>query len=617
MRPWRAAALTALAVGMAAALAAPAASGDRWGPPGTAEIPKTRLFDIGVTDYDGDGHLDIFTTAHKARSVLLRNGGPNGFYDVLAPAGLSPTPAFPGLEYLRRPVMKDRAIYLYATDSRKEQLPGVIHLRSIGKQTAGNLAFGASKVGVLRAERATARVSTTPAGSASVDFRLQPGAKLDIRANHIDLPISASFPAPFLPPLPPGSAVQPRDIRVRTRAQPATSRRFVLNLRDRHGFVFADLIRDGATDLFAATGGLGGVIKLPGYRDRVQDEFFVGGFGGGARFAERSAGSGLRKNGCRGRQAAAIDIDANGLLDLFESCEDEPPQIYLKRHPGPFSSARSPRLVGATYRWANLGGRKPELLAAARRGITVLRREHRRWRVVQRIRGEARNGQVAHFALGNLDEDADLDVLAVAPSGNTLLRNVGGRLHEVSMSRLRLPAKSLAASFVDYDNDGRQDLHFVPQGLYRGTKNEHFARTGDVQVGKRAKTATTTWFDAENDGLRDPIFAWAEREFAPQKAVLRLRNRGPGGHWLEVDVTGPAGNRQAVGARVGVRAGGRWQYGWVGQNEGSGHSQGHYRVYFGLGRAARVSTVAVKWPNGGMTQLHDVVADRVVRIAWP
>jgi ASPIC and UnbV len=93
-----------------------------------------------------------------------------------------------------------------------------------------------------------------------------------------------------------------------------------------------------------------------------------------------------------------------------------------------------------------------------------------------------------------------------------------------------------------------------------------------------------------------------------------LENIGPAGHWLEVELTGPPGNRQAIGARVSAAAHGRTQTQWVGQNDGSHLSQGHYRLYFGLGGATSAS-VKVTWPNGSVQRLGSVEADRILRVS--
>ncbi len=111
----RIAKLAAALIAFAALIAAaPAGAADRWGAPGEAEVPTFRMFDLGVTDADGDGFLDVFTTNHKFHPGLLRNDGFGNLTDVTNYAGLSQTPEFPGLEYLRKPTI---------------DTPGRLHLR--------------------------------------------------------------------------------------------------------------------------------------------------------------------------------------------------------------------------------------------------------------------------------------------------------------------------------------------------------------------------------------------------------------------------------------------------------------------------------------------------------
>jgi hypothetical protein len=84
---------------------------------------------------------------------------------------------------------------------------------------------------------------------------------------------------------------------------------------------------------------------------------------------------------------------------------------------------------------------------------------------------------------------------------------------------------------------------------------------------------------------------------ADQPALLYM-NRTPGtGHWLEVKLVGTRGNRDAIGARVTVEAGGVRQIREV--NGGNGYaSQSTKVLHFGLGAAAKVEKLTVRWPNG-------------------
>lgn len=65
-----------------------------------------------------------------------------------------------------------------------------------------------------------------------------------------------------------------------------------------------------------------------------------------------------------------------------------------------------------------------------------------------------------------------------------------------------------------------------------------------------------------------------------------------------------------------MRAGRRVQTQWVGQNDGSRFSKGHYRLYFGLRGAERAKSVKVRWADGATRTLKRVQADRVLRVSF-
>ena len=116
-------------------------------------------------------------------------------------------------------------------------------------------------------------------------------------------------------------------------------------------------------------------------------------------------------------------------------------------------------------------------------------------------------------------------------------------------------------------------------------------------------------FDVEHDGDLDLLIQSFDR-----KAVL-LVNRGEGaGHWLEIALRGTRGNRDAVGARVVVSAGGRTQIREVATT--AGYLAGQSLVcHFGLGAIDRVERVEISWPSGATSVLRDLEADRRLHVA--
>jgi hypothetical protein len=110
-------------------------------------------------------------------------------------------------------------------------------------------------------------------------------------------------------------------------------------------------------------------------------------------------------------------------------------------------------------------------------------------------------------------------------------------------------------------------------------------------------------FDYDLDGQLDV----ALRNYK-QPAVL-LHNRGSAGRWVEIKLVGTRSNRDAVGARIVLTAGGERQTREV--HAGSGYLSGSSLVqHFGLAGATQVEALRVRWPSGAETTLAGIAVDR-------
>jgi hypothetical protein len=117
-------------------------------------------------------------------------------------------------------------------------------------------------------------------------------------------------------------------------------------------------------------------------------------------------------------------------------------------------------------------------------------------------------------------------------------------------------------------------------------------------------------FDHDRDGRLDLVL----RNYA-QPGVL-LHNRGEAGRWIAFELRGQRSNRDAVGARLRLRVGDRWQTRVVAT--GTGYlSSSSRRQHFGLGDAERVDEVRIEWPAGTRQIVRDLDADREYRIVEP
>jgi hypothetical protein len=146
-------------------------------------------------------------------------------------------------------------------------------------------------------------------------------------------------------------------------------------------------------------------------------------------------------------------------------------------------------------------------------------------------------------------------------------------------------------------NGNERDCLFRNDGAGAFTDVSYVNRTDRVEDGRGVSI-----FDYDLDGKPDI----ALRNYkAP--AVL-LHNRESGGHWLEVKLVGTTSNRDAVGARVQLRAGSQTQVREV--HAGSGYLSTSTLVqHFGLGDADRVDEVTIKWPSGATSELRGIDAD--------
>jgi enediyne biosynthesis protein E4 len=93
-----------------------------------------------------------------------------------------------------------------------------------------------------------------------------------------------------------------------------------------------------------------------------------------------------------------------------------------------------------------------------------------------------------------------------------------------------------------------------------------------------------------------------------------LRNDGANkNHWLGVKLVGTKSNRDGVGAKVTISAGGR-HYSEELLGGTSYCSASDQRLLFGLGTNEKIDALTVHWPSGQVTASKDAAIDRYVTI---
>jgi enediyne biosynthesis protein E4 len=236
----------------------------------------------------------------------------------------------------------------------------------------------------------------------------------------------------------------------------------------------------------------------------------------------------------------------------------------------------------------------------------------------------------------DVDGDGRFDLFTTNYEGeaNALYRNVAPGLFEergaaLGLARDPAPLAGFGAAFLDYDNDGWQDLAVV-NGHIIVNRGEHDARASALEPGLLYRNTGAGFVsvaaaapelarprlgrglavaDVDGDGDLDLVLT----ENGGRAVLLRNELSGPGRHWLQVELEAPGPNRQAIGARVRVLAGGRWQVREV--RSGGSYLSHHQRgLHFGLGEAGAFERIEVRWPGGRLELFEGGAADRRLRL---
>ena len=311
---------------------------------------------------------------------------------------------------------------------------------------------------------------------------------------------------------------------------------------------------------------------------------------GDGTFEDVTRAAGLYVPGHRAMSVSAFDADQDGDTDLYISNDDTPNMLWLNDGQGRFREVAIE--VGVAF---NSIGEAPGSMNAA----------------------------VADF---NGDGLMDLFITRLG-YGSLYLRNARGlyddRMFSSGLGRLTQPYVGWGGVALDFDNDGDADL-FVANGdafVLPGTlslllENDGRANFTDAAAKggpffqRRINGRGAAVLDFNNDGRPDLLLTTLGGP-----AIL-LQNRGAPGHWLTLDLEGTRSNRSGYGTLITLIAGGRtWKTealcptGFL--------MQGDKRVHLGLGGAARVDRLELRWLSGQTQVLTNLAVDRILKITEP
>ena len=327
---------------------------------------------------------------------------------------------------------------------------------------------------------------------------------------------------------------------------------------------------------------------------------------GDGRFEEVALPSGVSNPEGRSLSAAWVDIDEDGWSDLYVAND-----------------------VSDNVLFRNLGNGTFEDLSHAAR--------------VADYRG------AMGIAVGDWDGDTDLDMVVThwIAQENALYNNqlaqdrADGRdatirfadeADRYGLGQIALDYIGWATAFVDIDNDGHLDLYvangstfqqrddptrLVPmrsQLFWNGGPDSGFYDVSSASgpsfsepfVGRGAAFA-----DYDRDGDLD-VFLVHHGE----QGVLLRNDGGNRRNWLAVRLEGQTSNRQGIGARLRLVAGGMVQVRQVGA-QASYYSQNDNTEHFGLGAAGHIDTLEVLWPSGIRQVRTGLPANQFVQLTEP
>jgi len=308
----------------------------------------------------------------------------------------------------------------------------------------------------------------------------------------------------------------------------------------------------------------------------------------------------LAEGGWFGLGVVTADVDGDGWTDILVANDSTPNQFYRNQHDGTFVDDG----VMTGFAYSNDGREQAGM------GIEV----------------------------ADIDQDGDLDIFVTNFSHDYCTLNINdgsGFLEDVSV-RVGLVEPTVrflgwGTALFDAENDGDIDIligngHVYPQveaadiGTSYMQRKQLFENRGNLRFqevqpdgGALEQPGLSRGLAAGDiDGDGDIDLFLTNNNGVPDL----IMNESSSGTWLGVHLVGTASNRDGLGARVTVKAGGKQ---WMAERHGGGSflSSGDPTVHFGLGAVERIDAVEIRWPSGLTQTLPSPAPNQVVTALEP
>lgn len=318
---------------------------------------------------------------------------------------------------------------------------------------------------------------------------------------------------------------------------------------------------------------------------------------GGGTFTDVTRESGIGPDAGNGLGVVFGDYDADGRADLFVANDSTPNFLFHNEGKGAFREVALPA------------------------GVAVA------------SDGRPRAGMGTDF--GDYDGDGRIDLFVTNHEleTHTLFRNAGGGLFDETTARSGVgvatrPYVGFGTLFADLDHDGDLDLpivnghvmnsasHFRPGAteaqrklLLRndGGRFTEVGRLSGAGFATERVGRTLAAGDIDNDGDLDLLIT------NNGAAAELLRNNGSAGQAIVVRLVGTRSNRAAIGARLTFTAGAARLVREV--RAGSSYlGQSDLRVHAGLGNAATIDRLEIRWPSGAVETIASLDAGQIVTV---